>query len=58
MSNLDKLIKEDYTTLDSLRALYVSGTNNIWETIKSGDELRETKNLVIHDNVINSEVEI
>lgn len=42
MSNLDKLIKEDYTTLDSLRALYVSGTNNLWGTIKSGDELRET----------------
>ncbi|MCR4532768.1 hypothetical protein [Acinetobacter venetianus] len=43
MSNLDKLIKKDYTALDALRAIYVSGTNNLWATIKSGNKLRETK---------------
>lgn len=55
MSNIDKLIKDDYGLSDSLRALYVSGANNLWATIKSGNKLNEVKSQALQDNVIDVE---
>lgn len=49
MSNIDKLIKDNYGLSDSLRALYVSGTNNLWATIKSGNKLNEVKSQELQD---------
>ncbi|WP_228156156.1 putative Ig domain-containing protein [Acinetobacter pittii] len=58
MSSLDKLIKDDYTAIDSLRALYISGANNLWSTIKTGNKLYEIKHNAIQDDVINAKEKI
>jgi hypothetical protein len=55
VSNIDKLIKDDYGLSDSLRALYVSGVNDLWATIKSGNKLSEIKSQALQDNVVDFE---
>ena len=57
MSNLDKLIKDEYTILDSFRALYINGANNLWATIKSGNKLRDLRSEALQDGLITPEEE-
>lgn len=55
MSNINNLIKDDYGLSDSLRALYVSGANNLWATIKSGNKLNEVKSQALQDGNIDQD---